>query len=116
MSDEQKSNTGLVTTLAAAVLAAAGASGISIYMSPGAEMARDPSARPDAYTGSMHKQYAETIDARFESVYRAIGENARRLDDMKHEHKEIEQRQHAYYQSVLSSMDRIYSALVEKHK
>jgi len=106
----------LTPSIIAAVMTALAASGVGIYLAPTAQMARDPMARPDPYTGSMHAQYAETVDARFESVFRALADHQRQLDECKAKYKDLRTEQHAYYQSVLASMERIYTALTRGMK
>jgi hypothetical protein len=106
----------LTPSIVAAVLTALAASGVGVYLAPSAQMARDPMARPDPYTGSMHKQYAETVDARFESVFRSLNEVNRRVDECKGKIKDLRTEQHDYYQSVLASMERIYTALTHGRK
>lgn len=107
---------GFGQSMIAAALAAAGASGISIYFSPGSEMLRDPTARPDPYTGTMHQQYAQTVDAKFDGVFRAIAEQQRRLDECRDARHEADVRQQNFFENVIQALERTHHQTDELRK
>lgn len=108
---EQKQTYGLTAPLLAAIVAAGGTSGITLYMSPDRGVSHGQMDASHQYTDSMHRQYAETVDARFNAVYASIGDVQRRVGDISEEHKELRRSQAQYYTRIVELMNTVRDAL-----
>ena len=116
---------GISIVVPSAVIAAI-ASGGMITMLGSNGLMDDPDklrelARPDPYTGSMHRQYAETVDARFDAGVESHAHLMSRItsfqvnctkttDLLRQEIKELRQ-DREYRQQVLKRMDQLISQL-----
>ena len=65
---------GVAIVIPSALVATLGTGFALQYLGPGYQIATDPLARPDAYTGTMHNDYKSSVNARFDSLGREIQE------------------------------------------